>query len=77
MKLQAQLNMSPSLRPKIVIAISPNSLASIAQFLNMNSAECFLRIASVLKQLGASYVIDASSAGDVALVEAREEFLLR
>lgn len=43
----------------------------------MDPIECFLRIASVLKQLGVSYVIDASSGGDVALVEAREEFLQR
>jgi iron only hydrogenase large subunit-like protein len=61
----------------IVVAISPNSRASIAHFLGMNASECFLRIASVLKSLGVMYVVDAAAAGDVALMEAREEFVMR
>ena len=61
----------------IVVAISPNSRTSIAHFLGMNASECFLRIASVLKSLGVMYVVDAAAAGDVALMEAREEFVMR
>lgn len=61
----------------IVVAISPNSRASIAHFLDMDASECFLRIASVLKSLGVTYVVDAAAAGDVALMEAREEFVKR
>ena len=61
----------------IVVAISPNSCASIASMLHISSTECFLRIATILKSLGVRYVIDASVGGDVALVEAREEFLHR
>jgi len=61
----------------VVVAISPNSRASIAHFLGMDASECFLRIASVLKSLGVMYVVDAAAAGDVALMEAREEFVQR
>ena len=59
----------------IVLAISPQSRASIAHKLGMQSSVVFLYIATVLKQMGVKYVVDSSSAGDVALIEAREEFL--
>jgi iron only hydrogenase large subunit-like protein len=61
----------------VILCLSPQSLASMAMFLGMSCAESFLRIAAALKNLGVYYVLDASSAGDVALVEAREEFLYR
>lgn len=61
----------------IAVIISPNSRASIADFLRISPSEAFLRIATVLKSLGIKYVLDASSAGDVALIESREEFLMR
>lgn len=64
-------------RGVIVVALSPNSTASIAQQLGLEYADCFLRVASLLKSLGVQYVIDAAAAGDVALIEAREEFLTR
>ena len=64
-------------KPIIAIAISPNSRASIAHFLGMDPSDCLLRIAAMLKSLGVAYVLDSASAGDVALVEAREEFLKR
>jgi iron only hydrogenase large subunit-like protein len=76
-KLLIQLNIPRSRRPLIAVAISPNSRASIAHFLNMDPSECFLRIATVLKSIGVTYVLDLSSGGDVALVEGREEFLRR
>ena len=61
----------------VVICLSPQSIASIATFVGTSSAEMFLRISTVLKELGVFYVLDTSSAGDIALVEAREEFLGR
>ena len=62
----------------IVVALSPQSRASIADKLGgVSSAEVFLRIATFLKKLGVAYVLDSSSAGDVSLIEAREEFLHR
>ena len=76
-KLLYKLNPTTVENTSIVVTISPNSKASIASFLGMNSVECFLRIAAALKSLGVTYVLDASSGGDVALVEAREEFMKR
>lgn len=76
-KLLYKLNPITLENTSIVVTISPNSKASIASFLGMNSVECFLRIAAALKSLGVTYVLDASSGGDVALVEAREEFMKR
>lgn len=61
----------------IVVALSPQSRASLAAQLGMPSREVFLRVAAILKSLGVSYVVDTSSAGDVALLEAREEFMMR
>eukprot|EP00596_Hydrurales_sp_CCMP1899_P007117 CAMPEP_0119052856 /NCGR_PEP_ID=MMETSP1177-20130426/74012_1 /TAXON_ID=2985 /ORGANISM="Ochromonas sp, Strain CCMP1899" /LENGTH=387 /DNA_ID=CAMNT_0007032557 /DNA_START=208 /DNA_END=1368 /DNA_ORIENTATION=- len=68
----------------IAVCISPQSVASVTSFLNtgleeglMSRAETFLRVATALKGLGVTYVLDSSSGGDVALVEAREEFMFR
>lgn len=61
----------------IVLQISPNSRASIAEFLGMSSVEFFLRSAALLKKLGVHYVLDSSAGNDVALMESREEFLQR
>ena len=61
----------------VVICLSPQSIASIATFVGTTTAEMFLRISTVLKELGVFYVLDTSSAGDIALIEAREEFLGR
>ena len=61
----------------IVVCLSPQSIASIAAFTGTCSNDMFLRVASVIKSLGVKYVLDTSSAGDVALIESREEFLAR
>ena len=61
----------------VVVAMSPQSRAAIASRLGISSGEAFLRIASVLKGMGVRYVVDVASAADIALIEAREEFLLR
>lgn len=61
----------------IVVALSPQTRASLAAQLGTSSDDAFLRVAAVLKSLGVTYVADASSAGDVALLEARDEFMRR
>ena len=62
---------------QVVVAISPQSRASLAHKLDMSSEELFLRLASMFKALGVTYVVDTSSAGDISLIEAGEEFLRR
>lgn len=61
----------------VVVQISPNSRASIAEFLGMDPHELFLKISTMLKSLGVKYVLDSSAGGDVALVESGEELLQR
>eukprot|EP01038_Epipyxis_sp_PR26KG_P012709 gene12709-17045_t len=61
----------------IVVAISPNSLVSIANFLNIEPTQLFLVLASFLKSIGVHYVVDTSSASDIGLIESREEFMHR
>lgn len=91
--LQAsQLQSGTQKRCAIIVCISPQSLASLASHFiqtekqkgescNVSAdgvvADCFLRIATVLKGLGAHYVFDSSCGGDVALMESREEFISR
>jgi iron only hydrogenase large subunit-like protein len=61
----------------VIVCLSPQSIASMATFVGTSSSNIFLRVATMLKDLGVHYVVDASSAGDVALIEGREEFLRR
>ena len=70
----------------IVMGISPNSRVSLFHFLMESlppsillpsQTELFLRVASALKSIGVTYVVDTAAAGDIALVEAREEFIRR
>lgn len=70
----------------VVVGISPNSRVSLIHFLleslphttvPPSQSELFLRVSSALKSIGVTYVLDTAAAGDVALVEAREEFIRR
>lgn len=61
----------------VIVSISPQTTASVADYFSCTTIEAFLKIASVLKSIGVKYVFDLSATGDVALVETREEFLLR
>ena len=61
----------------VVVVMSPNSRSSLADFLEMNNVDFFLRLSAILKQLGVTYVLDAAAGNDVALIESREEFLYR
>jgi iron only hydrogenase large subunit-like protein len=61
----------------VIVALSPNSIASVAHALKISYSETFLKICSVLKIMGVKYVLDASAGGDVALFESRHEFMKR
>ena len=61
----------------VAVMLSPQSRASIADAAGLSNDETFLRIAAALKSIGVRYVIDASAGGDIALIEARNEFMHR
>ena len=69
-------------KTKVIVCISPQSRASITGMLakgdsKANNVSTFLKLAHILKNMGVYYVFDSSSGGDLALLEAREEFLAR
>ncbi len=69
-------------KTKVIVCISPQSRASITGMLakgdsTANNINTFLKLAHILKNMGVYYVFDSSSGGDLALIEAREEFLMR
>ena len=77
-KLMAKLrDQSRGPRDIVVVAMSPQSRAAIASRLGISSTSAFLRISTVLKKIGVKYVVDVASAADIALLEAREEFMVR
>ena len=50
----------------------------MATSFDMNALHLFLQLSSWLKNdLGVTYVLDAAVGGDIALLEAREEFCIR
>jgi iron only hydrogenase large subunit-like protein len=61
----------------VVVTLSPQSVASIANLLGLAFADCFRVLSTALKACGVRYVFDAASGGDVALLEAREQFVRR
>lgn len=61
----------------VVVQISPNSRASLADFLGIHPSEAFQLIAAALKSRGVKYVVDSSVGADVFLMETREEFMQR
>lgn len=61
----------------VVVSLSPQSVASLAGYLNLTQTETFLKIATHLKGLGVQYVLDTSSGEDISLLESRREFLER
>ena len=76
-KLLDRLSVFTGVDDLVVVCLSPQSIASMATFVGTSSSDMFLRVSTVLKELGVFYVLDTSSAGDVTLIEAREEFLGR
>ena len=61
----------------LIVTISPNSIASIANRLSIGAVNCFNLLSKWLKSLGVHIVCDAAVGGDIALIEAREEFIKR
>lgn len=61
----------------VIVGVSPQTIASLAAYLQISGMDAYLRIRSVLKAIGVSHVVDMSAVGDIALVEAAEEFIQR
>ena len=61
----------------VVVMLSMPSLASIAVYFDAPMATTHHKLCNYLKTLGVSMIGDAAVAADVALVEAREEFIYR
>lgn len=61
----------------VVVTLSLPSLASIAVYFDRSLEETHHKLRNFLKGLGVAMVCDATVAADVALIEAREEFLHR
>ena len=62
----------------VVVSVAPQALASLAAHFGIaSSAACFARLASYLRALGASAVIDTGVALDLALAEEGDELLRR
>lgn len=61
----------------IVVSISVQPILSLAIRYNLTPDQCARRLAGYLKQLGADYVVDMTVADELALVEARKEFIRR
>ena len=62
-------------RELIVVTLSPNSVASMANRLSIEVVKCFQLLSTWLKSLGVYMVCDAAVGGDIALIETREEFI--
>ena len=61
----------------VVVSLSPQSIASLAHYLQLNTSLTFLHLAAFLKSLGVFYVFDLSSADAIALQEAYNEYQFR
>lgn len=61
----------------IVFTISQQSLLSLAKKFHLQPEEAAKHVSGYFKQLGADYVLDTRVADDFALLESRDEFLMR
>ncbi len=72
---------SPSPAPpphhRVVLSLSPQSRASLAARFGLTLRRTQLALAAYFKRLGVALVISTSAGNDIALVEARAEFLTR
>lgn len=59
----------------VVVSLSPQSVASLAAYYNLQSDECATKLAFYLKELGAKVVVDTSWARDISLLETAAEFI--
>ena len=62
---------------RVVVTVSPASRASLANALGLDALATHARIVTLLALMGVDYVVDASIGGDLALLEARAEFVGR
>ncbi|OQS03707.1 ATP-binding Cassette (ABC) Superfamily [Thraustotheca clavata] len=62
---------------KIVVTISPQARASIATRFNLTAYSAHLKLVSYFRSLGVHVVLDSAASADIALLEARTEFLMR
>jgi iron only hydrogenase large subunit-like protein len=60
-----------------VVSLSPQSRASLADHFGASLLETQARVTTLLQALGVTHVIDASCAGDLCLVAARDELIGR
>ena len=61
----------------VVISVSPQSRSSLACYFHISVEECFGRLVTLFKQLGADVVCDTTWSRDISLLEGRHEFLER
>ncbi|KAF0689377.1 Aste57867_19169 [Aphanomyces stellatus] len=62
---------------RIVVTLSPQARASVAAHFNLSIAAAHRKLVSYFRGLGVHVVLDSSVGADLALLEAREEFLAR
>jgi iron only hydrogenase large subunit-like protein len=61
----------------VVVTISQQSLLSLAKRYSLDVVDALKHFAGYFKKLGADYVLDTKIADDLALIEARNEFIMR
>mmetsp|Transcript_13352 Transcript_13352/g.38820 ORF Transcript_13352/g.38820 Transcript_13352/m.38820 type:complete len:563 (-) Transcript_13352:487-2175(-) len=62
---------------QVVVSVSPQARAALAEATGLEHAEFFPRLVTYLRAQGANYVIDATLGSDFTLVEAAREFVAR
>ncbi|KDO30099.1 hypothetical protein SPRG_05290 [Saprolegnia parasitica CBS 223.65] len=62
---------------KFVVTISPQARASIAVRFNLTAHAAHLKLVSFFRSLGVHVVLDTTGSADIALLEARTEFVTR
>ncbi|RQM23168.1 hypothetical protein B5M09_010681 [Aphanomyces astaci] len=62
---------------QFVVTLSPQARASIAAHFNLPIAVCHRKLVTYFRQIGVHVVLDSACAADLALLEARAEFIAR
>ncbi|OQR83120.1 nuclear prelamin A recognition factor-like protein [Achlya hypogyna] len=62
---------------KVVVTLSAQARASIAAHFDLTAHAAHMKLVSYLRGLGVDVVLDAGAGADIALIEARTEFLAR
>lgn len=64
-------------RKLIVFTVSQQPILSLAKRYNLTPVQCFAKLSGYFRSLGADLVLDTKISDDLALIEARNEFLDR